>query len=90
MGGSHIDALFGVSIDPSAENATAWKYQGVLAVPLDDGQFKIAVERRARYGLPLHTNLMDCLRRGRFDLDHCLLLPDRGARGRYGEHSHGR
>jgi hypothetical protein len=70
MRGLDVDPPSGLRAHPAAENATAGKDKGVHAIPLDDGQFKIAFERRARYGLPLHGNLMRRRQRARFDLDH--------------------
>jgi hypothetical protein len=37
---------------PAARNPTTGKDEGVVAVFVDDGELKIAVERRGRYGLP--------------------------------------
>jgi hypothetical protein len=38
MGGTHVYPDLGVRIDPTAENATAGKYQRVRTAAIDDGQ----------------------------------------------------
>ena len=52
MGRPHIQPLLGFHFHPSVENATAREYERVRPVVIDDGQFKIAVERRGGYLLP--------------------------------------
>jgi hypothetical protein len=47
-----LDPPPGFRLDPSAENATAWKNERVGPVTADDGEFKIAVERGNRRRLP--------------------------------------
>ena len=47
MGGPDVYARIVLRIDPSAENPAARKHEGMRAVPIEDGQFKMAVERRA-------------------------------------------
>jgi hypothetical protein len=46
------------SVDPSGKYAAARKNQSVRPIAIDDGQFKIAVERSARYRLPLHAEIV--------------------------------
>lgn len=43
----HFDPAFGGRIQPSAGNASAGKHQRMRATRIDNGQFEIAVERRA-------------------------------------------
>jgi len=57
----HIDSLLGFCIYPATEDASAWKHKRMRAVVSDDGKFKITVERRRGYWLPLHTKI---IRRG--------------------------
>lgn len=62
MGRTHLDPSFGLSANPAAKGAAAWKDQRVRAVPVDDGHFEIALEWRVRYRLPLlHNNFMNNL-----------------------------
>ena len=65
----HIDPLLGFSIDPATEDASAWEHKRMRAVVTDDSKFKIAVERRRRYCLPLHIKNYLALHSQRFDLD---------------------
>ena len=52
MGRPHVQPLLGFHLHPSVENAAAWEYERVRPVVIDDGQLKIAVERRGGYLLP--------------------------------------
>jgi len=54
VGRLNVDPLRGFRFDLAAEDAAAWKGKRVHAVIVDHGQFKVAVERRAGYSLPLH------------------------------------
>ena len=54
MGRLNVDPLRGFRFDLAAEDAAAWKGKRVHAVIADHGQFKVAVERRSGYALPLH------------------------------------
>jgi hypothetical protein len=47
MRGAHVDSLFGFCLGPSAEHAAAWEHESMWTVAIDDGEFKIAVERCA-------------------------------------------
>jgi hypothetical protein len=53
-----VDPPFRFRVNPAAENAAAWKHERVCAVVIDDGQFKITVERRGSYGLPFHSHII--------------------------------
>ncbi len=55
MRGPYFDALLSLSIDPTANDATAWERESAHAVITDDGKFKIAVKWRGGYRLPIHT-----------------------------------
>src|SRR5690348_13360584 len=59
----------GLRVDPSAENAPAREHESVRAVVVDDGQLKVAVERRVGYRLPPHLRSVPALLPRRFDLD---------------------
>jgi hypothetical protein len=52
MGRIDIEPLARFPPDPAVGNAPASKYQGVLAMLVDDGKFDLAVEGRGRGGLP--------------------------------------
>jgi len=52
MGRPHIEPLLGLYLHPAVENAAARKDKRVRAIIIDDGQLKIAVERRGGYVLP--------------------------------------
>jgi hypothetical protein len=52
-----VNRPFGFCVDPSAEDAPARKHERVRALPVDDRQFKVAIERRGRYGVPIHVDL---------------------------------
>ena len=52
MGRPHVQPLFGFHLHPSVENAAAREYERVRPVVINDGQLKIAVERRGGYLLP--------------------------------------
>ena len=54
MRGAHLNLPFGFSANPSAGNTTAGEGENVRAIPLKDGQLKLAIERRSRDRLPLH------------------------------------
>lgn len=53
----HVDAFLGLGIDPTTKDASGWKRERVRAVIIDDGQLKIAVERRGGDWFPLHKKL---------------------------------
>ena len=55
---THLDPLFGFHSDPPYRGAAARKHQRVLAVLVDDGQLKVAIEWRGRYRVPLHTEML--------------------------------
>jgi len=55
MRGPHVDAFPSLGIDPTAEDATAWKRECVYAIITDDCEFKIAIKWRGGYRLPIHT-----------------------------------
>ena len=52
MGRPHVEPLFGLHFHPAVENAAAREHERMRAIIIDDGQFKIAVERRGGYFLP--------------------------------------
>jgi hypothetical protein len=54
MRGPDVDSLFRFGLDPSAKDAAARKHERVRPVCVDDGELKIAIERRDRYRLPIH------------------------------------
>ena len=59
---THLNSLLCVSVDPTAKNATAREHQGMWPIIVDDRQFEIAVERSARYRLPLlHHHIVNSL-----------------------------
>jgi hypothetical protein len=64
-------------VDPSAQNAPAWKHEGMRAARIDDGEFEIKVERRSGYTVP-HAKPMLRWQGRRLDLDH-----DRGPTQRH-------
>ena len=68
MGRVHVNPLFGFGLDPSVCNATARKHQGMRAVPIKNGKFNIAVDRRLRYIFP-HSLLLRRDNTPRLDLD---------------------
>jgi hypothetical protein len=49
---AHIQPFPGFRIHPAASDASARKDQRMRTILVDDGEFKIAFERRARDGLP--------------------------------------
>jgi hypothetical protein len=57
MRGPHVDAFFSFGIDPTVEDATAWKHESMHAVVADDCEFKIAIKWRGGYRPPIHTSL---------------------------------
>lgn len=65
----HLNRLPGLSIDPSAVEATACKGESMRPFPIDDGQLKFAVERRSYDGLPRHFRKMKRGRGNYLDLD---------------------
>lgn len=54
----HVNAPFGFSLEPSAENTAARKNESVGSVITDDGQFKVAAEWCGRNRLPLTVSLV--------------------------------
>jgi len=57
MGRPHIQPFLGFGIHPAADNPPAGKHQRVRAVLVEDGEFKVAAERRIGYGLPHSVTL---------------------------------
>ena len=57
MRGSYVNPLPRFRVDPSGQNPPARENERMRAVPVDDGQFEIAIERRAGNGLPHVQNL---------------------------------
>ena len=57
---AHVNAVFGVCVDPSAKNALAGKHECVYPIIIDDGQFNIAVKRRCAYRLPCFIAFQLC------------------------------
>jgi hypothetical protein len=49
-----LDRPLRSSIDPSAEDASAGENERVGTVVAQDGVLKVAIERRARYTLPIY------------------------------------
>jgi hypothetical protein len=78
VGGRNVDSLVGFRTDPSTDNATARKHKGVWPATFDDGQLKLDVKRRSRYGFP-HSLLIQCATSPTFDLDHKARPAERGA-----------
>jgi len=68
MGRVHVNPFFALGLDPSVCNATARKHQGMGAVPINDGEFDISVDRRLRYIFP-HSLLLRRDNTPRLDLD---------------------
>ena len=58
MGRPHIYRLLCLRVGPPAESATAWKYESMCPVTIDDRKFKLVVERRTRNGVPIHQNIL--------------------------------
>jgi hypothetical protein len=58
MGRRYVDVLLGRGIDPTAGDTAAWKHQGVH-LTLDDGEFEVAIERRAGYRFPHRSGWKD-------------------------------
>ena len=56
VGRPHVDALFGFRVDPAGENTPAREHERVRALAVEDGEFEVAVERRAGDRLP-HARL---------------------------------
>ena len=52
MGRPHVQPFLGLYFHPAVENAAAREHKRMRAVIIDDGQFKVAVERRGGYLLP--------------------------------------
>jgi hypothetical protein len=52
----NVDPLLSLCVDPSAQNAPTGEDERMWAVPINDGQLKIAVEWCGRNRLPLHTS----------------------------------
>ena len=52
MGRPHVQPFLGLHFHPAVENAAAREHERMRAVIIDDGQFKVAVERRGGYMLP--------------------------------------
>jgi len=55
MRGIYLKCLPRRRIDPTVQNSTRRENKRVRFVLVKDGQFEIAVERRCRYRLPLHS-----------------------------------
>src|SRR5664279_1426371 len=55
VGRPHVQPFLGFHFHPAVENAAAREHERMRAVIIDDGQFKVAVERRGGYLLPHHT-----------------------------------
>lgn len=77
MGRPHVQPLLGLHFHPSVENTPAREYEHMRAVIIDDGQFKVAVERRGGYLLPHSVKFGGQINR-RIDLNHVV----RGSRRR--------
>jgi hypothetical protein len=74
-----VDLVVRDGIDPSAENAAAWKRQGMRTVFIDDRKFEFPVERGGQNGFPLHAYSLRRTRRACFDLHQARRLgPDPG------------
>ena len=52
----NVDPVLGDSVHPPAKNPPAREYKRVLAVTIDDSEFKVAVERRACDWVPVHAD----------------------------------
>jgi len=50
----NVDPVLGDGVHPPAGNAPARENKRVFAIIINDGQFEVAVERRAGYGFPIH------------------------------------
>lgn len=57
MGWTHIQPLFGRSVDPPIPRTSARKNQRMLAVIIDHGEFQITIKRRKRGRLPHDESL---------------------------------
>jgi len=67
---TNVDPLLVCCFDPSAEDAAAGEDEGVRLTFIEYGQFKVAIEGRGRYELPLHLVIFGSKGIGYFDLDH--------------------
>src|SRR5476651_1551590 len=52
VGRPHVQPFLGLHFHPAVENTAAREYERMRAVIINDGQFKVAVERRGGYLLP--------------------------------------
>ena len=52
MGRPHVQPFLGLHFHPAVENTAAREHERMRTVIIDDGQFKVAVERRGGYMLP--------------------------------------
>ena len=52
MGRTNIDLLQRIRLDPLVKHAAARKYDSMGASVIDNGQLKLAVQRRVGYFLP--------------------------------------
>jgi hypothetical protein len=68
MGRVDIEPRARLRLHPAPHNALARKNQRVRAVAIDHGEFEIAIERRARDGLP-HLNDHAAADQSGIDLD---------------------
>ena len=64
---AHVQPLAAVRIHPARGDTPAGKNQGMRPIPVEDGQFDIAVDRRGRYGVP-HQARVSALRRRRIEI----------------------
>ena len=69
MSRPHVQPFLGFHFHPAVEYAAAREYERVRAVIIDDGQLKVAVERRSGNLLP-HRGMFGCGINQRIDLNH--------------------
>jgi len=50
-----VEPRFGCRLDPSAQNAAAREHKSMCLASVEHRQFKLAVERRGGYRLPLRA-----------------------------------
>ena len=58
MSRPHVQPFLGLHFHPAVEYAAAREYERVRSIIIDDGQLKVAVERRGGDRLPLHMQLI--------------------------------
>jgi hypothetical protein len=58
VSGLHINPTLGFCVDPTAQNAPAWKHERMRPLAVDDRQLKVTIKRRRLNVLP-HDSAID-------------------------------